>query len=592
MNKFINDSKRLAEIIGKDNIISATHCQTRLRLVLKDPKRVKVDEIEKLDSVQGTFRAQGQFQIIIGTKVPEFYKYFISEANIGYTSKEEAKVQAKKQANKFQKAMTMFSEIFVPIIPVIVAGGLILAFRNVLELDWGNGWTIVDSHEFWSYLNAILWLPANAVFWYLPVYVCWAIFNREKESPAVGIAIGIMLVSPGILINYYDISGAVNSYHLSEANTYINPEGITVVALSSGIYDLETIASALVVADYPGTDAWDYVVIDGEIIWSELPSLESINEILAIQGIGDVIYISNIGDAIKASSAYYFWGWPFAIGYVGQVIPALLVGVFSLWLYKFIKRHSWSSIEYVWPPFVVIIVTLFVAHGIIGPIGAASSWVVTTSFEWAFTDEIAKFFFAPIFGLLYPVIVITGLHHTLNAVMLELSAIGANYIFPILALSKLAQGAAVFGVVWLARRDKKMMELGTSSGATCWLGVTEPAMFGINLKYMFPFIAAMLASSIGATLSVVFNITANGIGMGGILGFLNINQTLVSWPQWSAWLIFWMIMIITVLSAFIFTVFLSKKSKWFSKISSGEWEEYIEDVRKIPVEKNIKKTKK
>lgn len=560
-NKFNNEmaSTLLKLVGGKTNIVTASHCMTRVRLVLKKPvSKEDIAKIQELDFVQGAFVNAGQFQVIIGSDVAVFFKIFADVAKISKGDMSNIKEEAKKQGNWWQRSMSAFSEIFVPLIPVIVAGGLILAFRNMLELDWGSGSAV--EIPFWKSLNDILWIPANAVFWYLPVHVTWSMFNRKKTVPSLGIVIGIMLVSPSILQNLYGVSDSIGSYLLNGDLIGTIEGGGETVVLSKGVYGLERIIEALNTLGHN---------VEEDATW------EAVNTILEAEGVSGSYYIKNIFDAINANEAFYFGAWPYALSYVGQVIPALLVGAVSLWFYEFIEKHTHSSIKYVWPPFATIIVALFIGHGVLGPMGAAASYGITFVFEWAFTDTVAKYFFAPIFGFIYPLIVITGLHHTFNAVMLELTNIGANYIFPMLALSNIAQGAAVFAIVWMLREDPKTKEGGISAGTTSWLGVTEPTMFGYNLRFIFPFVAAMISSAIGSTLVVSFDITAAGIGMGGILGFLNIDNVLGSLPQWSAWLIFWAIMIIVIVSSFMLTISLSKKSKWFAKLSSLDWDEYV-----------------
>ncbi len=594
---YANDAKQLVALLGKENILTATHCQTRLRLVLKDTKKVDTKAIEKIPSVKGTFTASGQFQVIIGTDVANFYKEFIEFAKIKTASKAEVKeiAQAQNQGNWFQKFIGLFSEIFVPIIPLIVAGGLILAFRNILEMDWNSNpdevWTIVGSAQFWAYLNTFLWLPANAIFWYLPVYVVWSIFNKKGKSPALGIALGIMLVSPGILVNMYDVSGAIGSYYLGEdiTATYLNTDGtlVTDTILVSGIYDFNTIVNATVTAGWIDVAQGDALKTlyetDANEAWDQL------NTILVDNGVDGSYKITNIFGAINAMNAYYFWYWPLALSYIGQVIPALLVGLFAVWLYDFLDRHTHPTLSYIWPPLGTILITIVVAHGIIGPIGAGLSFGITYVFEWAFTNTIAKWFFAPLFGALYPLVVVTGLHHTLNATMISLTIADANYMFNMLAMSNIAQGAAVFAVVWLARKDQKMRQMGTSAGVTCWLGVTEPAMYGVNLKYVFPFVAAMIGSAIASTLIVALDLTAVYIGMGGILGIFNVDTSHdflgYQLGGWLAWLWWAMIAVITVVVTILLTFFFSKKSHWFKKLATTEWEEYMKEVDSLHANK-------
>lgn len=573
------EAQKLLKHLGENNIISASHCQTRLRLVLKDPSLANIKEIDKLDSVKGTFTQSGQFQIIIGTDVADFYKYFLKYAKITQATKEETKIAAKKQANKFQKVMTVFSEIFIPLIPVIVAGGLILAFRNLLELDWtGDGGSAINNSDFAKHLDDWLWLPAQAVFWYLPVHVCWSMFQRANKPGALGITIGIMLIAPGTLVNMYSVSDAlgniyIQSFYYDQAhNIYLNldqiPSGTEYWISEGGVYSASQIIQFNQIhqlVDFTSIDPTD-------------PDQDAMIAILNQAGLTNSYDVKNIFQAIDALDASYFTSyWPLAISYIGQIIPALLVGWFAVWFYGFIEKHTISSVRYVWPPFITILITQIIALGLIGPIGAIIGWAISISFKWAFTQPIAKYFFGPLFGLLYPVLVITGLHQTLNAVMLQLTTTGANFIFPMLALSNMAQGAAVFAVVWMLKKDAKMREQGNAAGVTCWLGVTEPAIYGINLRFMFPFAAAMVGSAIASTFDVAFGITANGIGMGGILGFLNVDNSSLS-AAWAAWPIYILIMVGTVIWTFLLTILFSKKSHWFAKFSTENWTEYVKDV--------------
>ncbi len=589
--QFVEDAKALSKLLTADNIVSMFFCQTRLRIVLKDPKIVDIKAIDNLESVQGTFIKGGQFQIIIGTDVPEFYKLFREELGMEESSQKDVKAAVNANQNRFQKILTAFGEIFLPLIPIIVAGGLILAFRNILELDWNGpdkaGGSAVGSSEFASYLNSFLWLPANAIFWYLPVGVVWSIFNRKDVVPALGIIIGITLVSPGILVNLYDVSGAMGQIHVSTglygtAMGADNEEAI-ISFLAPGNYSPDAVSTALI--------TWaNFVGVDQNVIdkYPLTTPAEITSALIAAEGsiynidtsVAEPSYlVTNIFLAISATEAYFFGVWPLALSYVGQVIPAMLVGAFGVWVYQFVERHTWSSVKYVWPPFVTILVVDVFAHGIIGPIGAVFAFAVTFIFKWGFTNQYAMYVFAPIFGALYSVIVITGLHQTFNAVMITLTIQEANYIFPILAISNVCQGAAVFAVVYLARGNAKMKEVGNPAAVTCWLGVTEPAMYGVNLKYLFPFLAAMCGSAVASTFDVALQITANGIGMGGVLGFLNINHIVGVAPKWSAWIVYIAIMALGVVVTFFLTILFSR-IKFFKKFETGSWDEVMEEARK------------
>ncbi len=571
---FINDSKSILEHVGEDNIISATHCQTRLRLVLKDYSNIDNKVIERLDSVRGVFIASGQLQIVIGTEVPDFFSEFSKIANVKLVTKDEQNQIVKAEGSTLQRIMAIFSEIFLSLIPVIVAGGLILAFRNILELDWDpdvdSTWTFVGHSSFLNQLNAFLWLPANAIFWYLPVYVVWAMFNRKGTAQALGIAIGIMLVSPGILVNLYDVSGSIGQIYLSTPIIGELVGGGDVIILGEGIHSFSEIITAL---NQIG------------ISTSGVSDNSSLITLLEANGFEGSYEISNVMLSIKALNAYYFFGIPLALSYIGQVVPALLVGAFAVWFYTFIDRHTWGPVRYVWPPLITILVTLFVAHGILGPIGAIISFIIDSIAAWGFTSPWAKWFVGPLLGFTYPFIIVTGVHHTLNAVMLDLTAFtkysdfGANYIFPIGTLQNMTQGAAVFGILWMLRFDENTREGTTAAGITCWLGVTEPAMFGYSIKYAFPFLAACIGSGLGGLFVVGFNITAYGIGMSGLLGFLNVNHigynTTGSSHIIMAWVIFELINVLAVAVTIILTLFFAKKEKWFSKVSTSSFAEEV-----------------
>lgn len=224
MSDFKQDAKTLLDDIGgKENIHAVTHCATRMRFVLNDPKQADVKAIEGIPSVKGTFTQSGQFQVIIGNKVADFYNDFEAVSGVSGTSKEAVKAAAAdQQQNWLQKAMTFLAEVFAPIIPAIIVGGLILGFRNVLEgvpmeflgqkiIDgvaqtMGDGTpqynTIVDVSSFWAGVNSFLWLPGEAIFHFLPVGITWSVTRKMGTTQILGIVLGITLVSPQLLNAY------------------------------------------------------------------------------------------------------------------------------------------------------------------------------------------------------------------------------------------------------------------------------------------------------------------------------------------------------------------------------------------------------
>ncbi len=206
MGKFESQAKDLlAAIGGKENVKAVTHCATRMRFVLNDDSKANVKEIEKISAVKGTFTNAGQFQVIIGNDVPIFYNDFTAVSGIEGVSKEAAKSAAKSNQNPLQRVMTMLAEIFTPIIPAIIVGGLILGFRNILEgVQWSSldGKTIVEVSQFWNGVNHFLWLPGEAIFHFLPVGITWSVARKMGTTQILGIVLGICLVSPQLLNAY------------------------------------------------------------------------------------------------------------------------------------------------------------------------------------------------------------------------------------------------------------------------------------------------------------------------------------------------------------------------------------------------------
>lgn len=203
MGKYQADVEKLLEYIGgKENIAAVTHCATRMRFVLNDPSKANEKGIENLASVKGMFTNAGQFQVIIGNDVSTFYNEFTAVSGVEGVSKEQGKVLAKQNQNPLQRAVAVLAEIFTPIIPAIIVGGLILGFRNVLgEIDF-NGATIVSRSVFWNGVNDFLWLPGEAIFHFLPVGITWSITRKMGTTQILGIILGITLVSPQLLNAY------------------------------------------------------------------------------------------------------------------------------------------------------------------------------------------------------------------------------------------------------------------------------------------------------------------------------------------------------------------------------------------------------
>lgn len=461
MAKYQADAEKLLkEIGGKENIAAVSHCATRMRFVLNDPKKANKEAIEDIPSVKGMFTNAGQFQVIIGNDVSTFYNDFVAVSGVEGVSKEQSKVAAKQNLHPVQRAIAVLAEIFTPLIPAIIVGGLILGFRNVLEgIQFESlGGTIVEHSQFWNGVNGFLWLPGEAIFHFLPVGITWSIAKKMGTTQILGIVLGITLVSPQLL-NAYSVASTA-------------------------------------AADIP------------------------------------------------------FWDFGFAqvdmIGYQAQVIPAMLAGFMLAYLEIFFRKYIPQSISMIFVPLFSLLPTVLAAHVILGPVGwTIGSWIsnivntgLTSSISWLFSA---------VFGFLYAPLVITGLHHMTNAIDMQLIAdFGSTNLWPMIALSNIAQGSAVLAIIFLHRGNKKEEQISIPAMISCYLGVTEPAMFGINLKYVYPFVAAMVGSGLAGMFANLMNVRANAIGVGGLPGILAI--------QAETWVPFIISMIIAVIVPFGLTV--------------------------------------
>ena len=441
MGKFEKEAKDLLDAIGgKENVTAVSHCATRMRFVLGDGKKANVKAIEAIPVVKGTFTNAGQFQVIIGNDVPIFYNDFTAVSGIEGVSKEAAKSAAKSNQNPLQRIMATLAEIFTPIIPALIVGGLILGFRNVLEgVHWSmlDGKTITEVSKFWSGINHFLWLPGEAIFQFLPVGITWSVSRKMGTSQILGIVLGICLVSPQLL----------------------------------NAYSVASTPAAEIAKDW----VWDF-------------GFFTVNR----------------------------------VGYQAQVIPALLAGLSLSYLEIFWRKHIPEVVSMIFVPFLSLIPALILAHTVLGPIGWTIGQGLSTVVLAGLTGPV-KWLFGAVFGALYAPFVITGLHHMTNAIDTQLVAdAGGTGLWPMIALSNIAQGSAVFAYYLMKRHDEREAQISLPATISAYLGVTEPALFGVNVKYVYPFVAGMIGSSIAGLLSVTFNITANAIGIGGLPGILSI----------------------------------------------------------------------
>lgn len=467
MAKYQADVQTLLRAIGgRENIQAVSHCMTRMRFVLADPAKADTAAIEAIPAVKGTFTQAGQFQVIIGNDVAIFYNEFTAYAGIEGVSKDAVKAVAQTNQSLLQRIMGTLGEIFAPIIPALICGGLILGFRNIIgEINFLGGGTqsLADVSQFWAGMYSFLWLIGEAVFHMLPVGIVWSITKKMGTTQILGIILGLTLVSPQLLNGF------------SVATTAVE--------------------------DIP---VWDFGFVQIQMI-----------------------------------------------GYQGQVIAAMLAGFVLMYLEKFFKKICPEVVSMIVVPFCSLVPAVLVAHTIVGPIGWQIGDAIASVVYAGLTSNV-RWLFAALFGLLYAPIVMTGLHHMTNAIDSQLvNLYGGTYLWPMIALSNIAQGSAVLAMSVLQKKNERAQQVNIPACISCYLGVTEPALFGVNLKYGFPLVCGMIGSACGAVISIGTGVEAYSIGVGGLPGILSIK------PQF--WLNFLIAMLAAVAAPFVLTILVGSR---------------------------------
>ena len=485
MSKYENDVKQLLTLIGgKENIDAVSHCMTRMRFVLNDPSKANEKEIAKIPSVKGTFTQAGQYQVIIGNDVSVFYNEFTNYAGIEGVSKDAVKNAAQTNQNIAQRIMGALGEIFAPIIPALICGGLILGFRNIIgEIYFFNNGTatLTQLYPFWMGVYNFLWIIGEAIFHLLPVGIVWSITKKMGTTQILGIVLGLTLVSPQLL----------NGFAVSSTS----------------------------VSDIP---KWDFGFIQIDMI-----------------------------------------------GYQGQVIAAMMAGFVLVYLEKFFKKHCPEVISMIVVPFCSLVPAVIIAHTVVGPIGWSIGNFIGDIVYSGLTSNI-RIIFAAIFGFVYAPIVMTGLHHMTNAIDTQLVTLyGGTMLWPMIALSNIAQGSAVLAMIVLQKKNERAEQINVPACISCYLGVTEPALFGVNLKYIFPLICGMIGSAIAAVISIGFGVEAVSIGVGGLPGILSIFS-----QYWGKFLL---AMAAAIIVPFVLTIVVGKKKLPVSEILGEAKEETVKE---------------
>ena len=431
-------AKRVAAALGEDNLVAAAHCATRLRLVVKDTANIDQAALDDDADLKGTFEANGQYQIIVGPgDVNTVYKELVAITGVGEVSKDELKDVANTETNPLMKLIKVLSDIFVPLIPALVAGGLLMALNNVLT---GQGLfgpqSIVEMVPGIQGFAEIVNLMASAPFAFLPILIGFSATKRFGGNPYLGAAAGMMLVMPSL----------VNGYGVAEA-----------IASNKMPY-------------------WDVF-------------------------------------GFKIAQA----------GYQGQVLPVIGVAWILATLEKFFHMHLKNAIDFTFTPMLAVIITGFVTFAVVGPVLRGISNGMTDSLVWL-VNTLGGVGYG-IFGLGYSAIVLTGLHQSFPAIetslLADIAKTGGDFIFPIAAAANVAQGAATFAIFFLTKNEKQK-GLASSSAFSAMLGITEPAMFGVNLKLKFPFFIGLGAAGIASTIMGFAGVRGVSLGPAGIIGFIAI----------------------------------------------------------------------
>lgn len=464
MSQFKETALMIEKLVGgRENINGATHCVTRLRLSLKDKNLVKQPELEALELVKGCFEAGGQYQIIIGPGIVEkVYKEFINETGVSEVSKDEMKRQITDKSNAFQRFIRLLADIFIPILPAIVASGLLMGLNNILSNPgiFYEGQSVLDVHTGLAGIAGIINLIANTSFTFLPALIGWSAVKKFGGNPLLGMVLGLVLVHPGLM------------------------------------------------------SAYDYAAD---------PS---------------------------AAPTWNIFGFDVAqVGYQGQVIP-VLIGAFILAKLELgLKKVVPDAVQLILVSPVALLVTGLIMFTVVGPVTMTGANLVTDSILYLF--EVSPVLAGAIYGLISPPLVITGMHHLFLGVNLQMAGtLGYVTLWPIGETATLAQGAACLTMYFLLKNESKMRGVALTSTLSAWLGITEPAIYGINLRYRYPFIAVMIASATGSAFLAYNNIKATSVGVGGMFSFLSVFQ-----EQWGT---YFTGMGITFVLTVVLTVILAK----------------------------------
>ena len=429
---------------GASNISAAAHCATRLRLVIADESKINQQALDDNEDLKGTFAAGGMFQIIVGPgDVDQVYAHMVADHGVREVSKDEAKEEAEAGGNIFSRFVKMIADIFVPVLPALIAGGLLMAIHSVLTAKGLFGdQSVIQMFPVMTDYDALINLVSSAAFAFLPVLVGFSAAKRFGGNTYLGAAMGAAMVSPSLL----------SAYSMTDA------------------------AAA--------AKFWAYT--DQSSVWN-LFGLEVTK-----------------------------------VGYQAMVIPTLVVTWIMCLIEKSLHKVLKGTADFLLTPLITLLITGFLAFVVIGPITRELSNYLTYGINWAYTT--LGLFGGLIFGFFYSAIVVTGLHQSFPAIEIPLlpsnGGVG-DFIFPIASMANVAQGAAALAV-FFKTRDAKLKGLAGAGGVSAVFGITEPAIFGVNLRLRWPFYCAMVAAGIGSAGVALLNVRGQALGAAGFVGFVSI----------------------------------------------------------------------
>lgn len=425
----------LDHVGGSKNIASAAHCATRLRLVIADNKKVSKEALENVDGVKGVFEASGQLQIILGTgTVNKVFAEFIDIAGITASSKAEAKEAAAEKQNWFMRAIKLLGDIFVPIIPAIVASGFLMGIMNSLDFMNSNGFLHINTH---SSIYVFANLFSNIAYTFLQILIAFSAAKAFGANQYLGAVIGMIMIHPS-LQNAYTVA-------------------------TEGVQQTQSVFFGLYHIDM--------------------------------------------------------------VGYQGHVIPIII----AVWILSVIEKKLHKIVPEVLDLFVTPLVSVFVTGyltlSIVGPIFVWAENAVLGAIQWMLTLPLG--IGSLIMGSLYAPTVVTGIHQMYTAIDIgQLAQYGVTYWLPLASAANVAQGAAALAV-GIKSKDKKIKSLALPSSLSAFMGITEPAIFGVNLRFFKPFIAGCIGGGCGALYASLVHLGAKGTGVTGIFGILLcLNQPL------------------------------------------------------------------